>query len=133
MQDFQIKRNHIAIVVDEYGGITGLITIEDVLEQIVGNIEDEYDMPDAPTIRKHNSNIFSIKSSTSLEAFNDYFNTSLNNEEIDTIGGLVIKSFGYLPKRGESIQIEHLNFKVLKADDRRIHWLQVITSTSNIC
>ena len=127
LQDFQGKCNHMAIVVDEYGGVTGLITIEDVLEQIVGNIKDEHDTTDSPLIKKHANHIYSIKGLTPLEEFNVFFNAELNNDEIETIGGLVIKNFGHLPRRGESIQIGDFNFKILKADNRRIHWLQVIT------
>jgi magnesium and cobalt transporter len=126
LQDFQIKRNHMAIVVDEYGGITGLITIEDVLEQIVGNIEDEHDTPENPTIRKHGNHIYSVKALTTIEEFNTFFNVNLETEDVETIGGLIMKNLGHLPKRGESIQIDNFNFKILKADNRRIHLLQVI-------
>ena len=126
LQDFQGKRNHMAIVADEYGGVTGLITIEDVLEQIVGNIEDEHDSPDSPLIRKHGNQIYSVKALTDIEEFNTFFNTKLASDEVDTIGGLVMKNFGHLPKRGESTKINNLTFKILKADNRRIHWLQLI-------
>lgn len=125
LQDFQGKRNHIAIVADEYGGVTGLITIEDVLEQIVGNIEDEHDSPDSPLIRKHSNQIYSVKALTDIDEFNTFFNTKLASDELDTIGGLVMQNFGYLPKRGEVTKINNLIFKILKADNRRIHWLQL--------
>ena len=132
LQDFQGKYHHMAIVVDEYGGITGLITIEDVLEQIVGNIEDEHDTPESSIIKKHGNHIYSVKAATTLTEFNTFFSTNLANKEVETIGGLVIKKFGYLPKRGESMQIENCNFKVLKADNRRIHWLQLIIQSNSI-
>ncbi len=131
LQDFQGKRNHMAIVVDEYGSIIGLITIEDVLEQIVGNIEDEHDAPDSLLIRKHSNHIYSVKALTTIDEFNDFFNIKLENNEVETIGGLVMKNFAHLPKRGESIQIDNLIFKVLKADNRRIHWLQVISDKNS--
>lgn len=126
LQDFQGKRNHMAIVVDEYGGITGLITIEDVLEQIVGNIEDEHDTPESPTIRKHGKNIYTVKALTTIEEFNSFFQVNLEEHEVETIGGLVMKKFGYLPKRSETIQINNFKIKILKADNRRIQLLQVI-------
>jgi magnesium and cobalt transporter len=115
-----------AIVVDEYGCITGLITIEDVLEQIVGNIEDEHDTPENPSIRKHGNHIYSVKALTTIGEFNTFFNANLVAEEVETIGGLIMKNLGHLPERGESIQIDNFNFKVLKGDNRRIYLLQVI-------
>jgi magnesium and cobalt transporter len=131
LQDFQGKYHHMAIVVDEYGGVTGLITIEDVLEQIVGNIEDEHDTPDSPLIKKHGNHIYSVKALTTIEEFNTFFSVTFQDDGVETIGGLVIKKFGHLPKRGEAIQIEAFNFKILKADNRRIHWLQVITQPNS--
>ena len=126
LQDFQANRNHMAIVVDEYGGVTGLITIEDVLEQIVGNIEDEHDTPDSPFIRRHGNHIYSIKALTPIEEFNTFFNANLDVNSADTIGGLVMQHLGHLPKHGEAIELHNFTFKVLKADTRRIHWLQII-------
>lgn len=126
LQDFQGNRNHMAIVVDEYGGVTGLITIEDVLEQIVGNIEDEHDTPDSPFIRRHSNHTYSIKALTPIEDFNAYFKTHLSNHDADTIGGLIMQHLGHLPKLGEIVKIDDFTFKVLKTDARRIHWLQVI-------
>lgn len=126
LQDFRTKRNHMAVVVDEYGGITGLITIEDVIEQIVGDIADEHDAIDAPTIQKKVDNTFSIKALTTLEEFNEYFETNIESNEVETIGGFLMKKFGHLPKNGESIIIGEFVFKVVKADSRRIHLLEVI-------
>jgi len=126
LQEFRLNRNHMAVVVDEYGGVTGLITIEDVLEQIVGDIEDEYDTDDAQYIRKYNENSFAVRALTPIEDFNEYFATkALEDKEADTIGGLVLREFGHLPKRGESIEISKFRFKVLRADNRRIYLLQV--------
>lgn len=125
LQEFRKNRNHMAVVVDEYGGVTGLITIEDVLEQIVGDIEDEYDTDEDQFIKKFNDNSFAVKALTPIEEFNEYFDIKLDEKEVDTIGGLVLREFGHLPKRGESIEIQYYRFKVLRADNRRIHLLQV--------
>lgn len=126
LQEFRINRNHMAIVVDEYGGVAGLITIEDILEQIVGDIEDEYDVSDENYIKKHNETQYIVKALTPIEEFNDYFFADFSDEEFDTIGGLVMQAFGHLPKRGESVVIDNFRFKVLHADNRRIHLLKVI-------
>lgn len=125
LQEFRTSRNHMAVVVDEYGGITGLVTIEDVLEQIVGNIEDEYDTDDDKLIRKYENNSFLVRALTPVETFNDQFNTEFDDNTIDTIGGLVMRAFGYLPKKGEVTVIAGYEFKVLRADRRRIYLLQV--------
>jgi magnesium and cobalt transporter len=125
LQEFRKNRNHMAVVVDEYGGITGLITIEDVLEQIVGDIEDEYDTDEDQFIKKYSENSFAVKALTPIDEFNEYFDMKLDEKEVDTIGGLVLREFGHLPKRGESIDIADYRFKVLRADNRRIHLLQV--------
>jgi magnesium and cobalt transporter len=125
LQEFRATRNHMAIVVDEYGGITGLITIEDVLEQIVGNIEDEYDdIENEDNIKPVNDDLHTVKGLTTIEEFNDYFNTELEDKEVETIGGLVTRRFGYLPKRGETVTLGNYHFKVLRADTRRIYLLQ---------
>lgn len=126
LQEFRRNRNHMAIVVDEYGGITGLVTIEDVLEQIVGDIEDEYDTDDDQLIKKYSENTYTVKALTPIEEFNEFFHTELDDKEVDTIGGLLAREFGRLPKRGESIEIDEHRFKVLRADNRRVHLLQVI-------
>lgn len=126
LQEFRHNRNHMAIVVDEYGGVTGLITIEDVLEQIVGDIEDEYDTDDDQLIKQYNDDAYAVKALTPVEDFNKYFNTQLNGKDVDTIGGLITREFGHLPKRGESVEIQGFRFKILRGDKRRIHLLQVI-------
>ena len=125
LQEFRLNRNHMAVVVDEYGGVTGLITIEDVLEQIVGDIEDEYDTDEAQYIRKYSERSFAVRALTPIEDFNEYFSTDFQDKEADTIGGLVLREFGHLPKRGESIEISKFRFKVLRADSRRIYLMQV--------
>ncbi|GAB4391735.1 MAG: HlyC/CorC family transporter [Gammaproteobacteria bacterium] len=125
LQEFRDNRNHMAIVVNEYGGVAGLVTIEDVLEQIVGEIADESDNEEATYIKQHSVNKYIIKALTPIEDFNEYFETTFNTSEYDTIAGLVAHEFGYLPKRGEQVQIENFIFKVLHADNRRIHLLQV--------
>lgn len=124
LNEFRQSRNHLAIIVDEYGGVSGLVSIEDVLEQIVGEIEDEYDTQDDVYIRKHKDNNYSVKAITPIEEFNDYFDTELDTNEFDTVGGLILKAFGRLPKRGESITIENIPFKVLRASNRRVKLLQ---------
>lgn len=130
LKEFRRNRNHLAIVVDEYGGIVGLVTIEDVLEQIVGEIEDEHDITENASIRKHKNNNYSVKAFTPIEEFNKYFQSSLNEEEFDTIGGLVMQAFGHLPKRGESIIIENMEFTILRANNRRVLLLRVIPNPS---
>lgn len=124
LNEFRKNRNHIAIVVDEYGGVSGLVSIEDVLEQIVGDIEDEHDIDKDIYIRKHKENAYSVKAITPIEEFNQFFGTELKDDEYDTIGGLVVQGFGHLPKRGETITIEGITFKVLRANNRRIQVLQ---------
>ena len=114
-----------AIVVDEYGGVAGMVTIEDVLEQIVGEIEDEHDVEEEDTIRKHSEVHYTVKALIPIEDFNEYFQLSLADEEFDTIGGLVVHQIGHLPKRGERVVIGNLLFKILRADSRRVHMLQL--------
>jgi hemolysin (HlyC) family protein len=132
LKEFRLKRNHMALVVDEYGGISGMVTIEDVLEQIVGDIEDEFDVDEDAYIKKHSETKYSIKALTPIEDFNEYFNASLKNDEVDTIGGLIMKGFGHMPKRGESLDIGRYHFEVLKADRRRIHLLQTTLHTEQL-
>lgn len=124
LNEFRKNRNHIAIVVDEYGGVSGLVSIEDVLEQIVGDIEDEHDVDKGIYIRKHKENAYSVKAITPIEEFNQFFGTQLKDDEYDTVGGLVLQGFGHLPKRGEKVTIEGIAFKVLRANNRRIQVLQ---------
>ena len=126
LKEFRKNRNHIAIVVDEYGGVAGLVTIEDVLEQIVGDIEDEYDFDEAEdNIIQDRTGQYRVKATTEIEDFNEKFGTDFSDEEFDTIGGLVLKRFGRVPKRGEQVAMEGLTFKVLRADSRRVHLLEV--------
>jgi magnesium and cobalt transporter len=126
LKEFRKNRNHIAIVVDEYGGVAGLITIEDVLEQIVGDIEDEYDFDEAEdNIVQEKRGVYRVKALTEITDFNAAFGTAFSDEEFDTIGGLVLNRFGRVPKRGEQLAIGPLSFRVLRADSRRIYLLQV--------
>lgn len=126
LKEFRATRNHMAIVVDEYGGVSGLITIEDVLEQIVGEIEDEHDEDeDEGNIKALDDNGYLVKALTPIDDFNDYFDADFSDEEFDTIGGIVTQRFGRLPQKGESVCIDHFTFTVLSADNRRIRMLQV--------
>lgn len=126
LKEFQSKRYHMAVVVDEYGGVSGLVTIEDVLEEIVGEIEDETDDElHKKDIRKISSLRYSINALTPIDSFNDYFQVELPDEEHDTIGGIVAQAFGHMPEVGESITIEDFEFKVTAADRRRIQQVQV--------
>lgn len=127
LQDFRSTRNHMAIVVDEYGQVSGVVTIEDVLEQIVGEIEDEYDVNDDSAVKQLEPHSFHVKATATIEDFNEHFATTFSDEEFDTIGGLVLKAFGHLPERGESVQIDGLEFEVLNADSRRLRLLRVNT------
>ena len=127
LREFRASRNHMAIVVDEYGGVAGLVTIEDVLEQIVGEIEDEYDFDaEDAMIMQRGADEYVAKALTPVEDFNAYFKARFSNEEFDTIGGLVMTAMGHLPKRGERIEIEGFEFEVLRADSRRVHLLKVV-------
>jgi magnesium and cobalt transporter len=126
LRDFRANRNHMAIVVDEYGSVAGLITIEDVLEQIVGDIEDEYDIDEtADNIVAEKGDRFRVKALTEIAAFNDAFGTTFPDQEFDTIGGLITDQFGRVPRRGDRIEIDGLRFDVLRADARQVHLLQV--------
>ncbi len=125
LTEFRTSRNHMAIVVDEYGGVSGLVTIEDVLEQIVGDITDEHDIDEDAYIYKHSESRYSVKALTPIEDFNEYFASDYSNEEFDTIGGLVLSRFGHLPKRGEMVTIDRFRFEVLRADNRRIYLLRM--------
>lgn len=125
LKEFRVNRNHMAIVVNEYGGVAGLVTIEDVLEQIVGEIEDEHDFEDDHLIKPFNTDEFIVKALTPVEDFNEHFNANFSDEEFDTIGGLVVQHFGHLPKREESIHIGSFKFEVLNADNRTIRLLKV--------
>ena len=126
LREFRANRNHIAIVVDEYGGVSGLVTIEDVLEQIVGDIEDEYDFDESEdNIIPEAGGRWRVKAQTEIADFNTHFATRFEDDEFDTVGGLVLRAFGRLPKRGETAVLEGLRFRVLRADSRRLYTLQV--------
>ena len=126
LAEFRSSRNHMAIVVDEYGGVGGLVTIEDVLEQIVGDIEDEHDIDDdVGMVIERDEGDFIVKALYDLEDFDARFGTHFDRTEVDTIGGLVVNRFGYVPKRGEKIEFDGLEIEVLHADSRRLHILRV--------
>ncbi|NNM00668.1 MAG: CBS domain-containing protein [Gammaproteobacteria bacterium] len=125
LREFRSNRNHLAIVVDEYGEVSGLVSIEDVLEQIVGEIGDETDVDDEEMIRRHREDRYTVRARTPVTEFNEYFDARLPEDEYDTVGGLVLQAFGALPGRGEQVHIGGYRFKVLRADPRRIHLLRV--------
>jgi magnesium and cobalt transporter len=127
LKEFRRNRNHMAIVVDEYGGVSGLCTIEDVIEQIVGEIDDEFDVEDDQNIRREAEAQFTVRGVTRIEEFNEYFGARLpEGEGVDTIAGLLLKQLGRLPRRGESASIDGFEFRVLRADRRRIDTLRVV-------
>ena len=133
LKDFRTNRNHIAIVVDEYGGVAGLVTIEDVLEQIVGEIEDEHDFDEAEdNIVQDPGGQYRVKASTEIMDFNEKLGAELSDEDYDTIGGLVLHTFGRLPKRGEAVSVGDFKFTVLRADSRRLYTLMVERSIAEI-
>jgi magnesium and cobalt transporter len=125
LKEFRGSRNHMAIVVDEYGGVSGLVTIEDVVEQIVGEIADEYDESESAKIQKQDERRFLVNGLTPVVDFNAYFNADFPVDEFDTVGGLVVHRFGHMPRRGESVRIGRFGFNVQRADTRRVHQLQV--------
>ena len=126
LKEFRSNRNHIAIVVDEYGGVAGMITIEDVLEQIVGDIEDEYDFDETEdNIIRDTQGKYRVKALTEITDFNEVLGTEFSDEEFSTIGGLVVSQFGHLPKRGETVTFNNLKFTALRADSRRLHSLLI--------
>ncbi len=126
LKEFRKNRHHMAIVVDEYGGVAGLVTIEDVIEQIVGDIADEYDVEEDQPIRRDGERQFTVRALTRIAEFNEYFGTHFSDEEFDTIGGLVAHAFGRVPRRGDSVRLEEIEFRVLRADRRRIDLLKVL-------
>lgn len=130
MDDFRSSHNHMAIVFDEYGAVSGLVTIEDVLEEIVGEIEDEFDVEDGNDIKKLSNNDYIVKAQTLIEDFNEELHTNLDDNDVDTIGGLVGHLLGHIPQRGESITIDNLTFKVLHADSRKVHLLRLLINTN---
>ena len=125
LQEFRQTRNHMAVVIDEYGHVSGVVTIEDVLEQIVGEIEDEYDVDDDSFIKELDAGCYTVKAVTTVEDFNEYFQADFDQDASDTIGGVVLRKFGRLPKRGEKVSVDRFDFQVLHADSRRIRLLQL--------
>ncbi|MDG9977640.1 HlyC/CorC family transporter [Pseudomonas oleovorans] len=125
LREFRANHNHMAVVIDEYGGVAGLVTIEDVLEQIVGDIEDEHDVEEDGYIKPLPSGDFLIKALTPIDSFNETFDSEFSDDEYDTVGGLVMSAFGHLPKRNEVTEIGEFRFRVLNADSRRIHLLRL--------
>jgi magnesium and cobalt transporter len=125
LKEFRGSRNHMAIVVDEYGGVAGLVTIEDVVEQIVGDIADEYDESETAKIQKQDERRFLVHGLTPVADFNEYFSADFPTDGFDTVGGLVVHRFGHMPRRGESVRIGRFGFNVQRADTRRVHQLQV--------
>lgn len=125
LREFRENRNHMAIVIDEYGGVAGLVTIEDVLEEIVGDIEDETDTEDDQFIRKIGDDDYFIKALTPIEDFNEYFGSKFSDDDFDTIGGLVIQALGHMPARNETATIDKFEFLVINADQRKIHSLRM--------
>lgn len=129
LQEFREQRYHMAIIVDEYGGVSGLLTIEDVLEEIVGEIEDETDEHEAAQIIEIADNCYSVEAITTIDDFNEFFDVGFPDDEFDTVGGLVVSAFGHLPNIGENTKISHFDFKVLNCDNRKITLLEVSRDT----
>lgn len=130
LREFRTSRNHLAIVLDEYGSIDGLVSIEDVIEQIVGEIDDEHDLGDEEYIRQHRGNRYTVKAHTPIEEFNEFFACKFSDDTYDTIGGLVTEAFGHVPERAESTSFGGFEFKVLRCDPRRIHVLRVVRTSA---
>jgi magnesium and cobalt transporter len=129
LQEFRSTRNHMAVVVDEYGQVSGVVTIEDVLEQIVGDIEDEHDVDEDNLVTQIEPSIFHVKALMPIDDFNERFATQFSDEEFDTIGGIVLQAFGHMPQRGEELEIADISFEVLNADSRRVRLLRVKTTS----
>ena len=127
LKEFRTNRNHMAIVIDEFGGVAGLVTIEDVLEQIVGDIEDEHDVDEDSFIKpvEGSENTYIVKALTPIDEFNEHFHSTFSEEEFDTIGGIVMQEFGHMPKRNEHVEVAGFRFDVLNSDGRRIRLLRV--------
>ncbi|MEY2696693.1 MAG: hypothetical protein RL333_831 [Pseudomonadota bacterium] len=126
LMEFRATRSHMAIVVDEYGAAAGLVTIEDVLEQIVGDIEDEYDFGEEEFIFRKTETEFTLKALTPIDDFNEYFEAELTDDEFDTIGGLIVHELGHVPKRGEKLDLGRYRFTVIRADSRRVELLKLV-------
>jgi len=125
LAEFRASRNHMAIVVDEYGGVSGLVTIEDVLEQIVGDIDDEHDTDLGSNIFKHDEDLYVLRALTSIDEFNEYFSAGLPSDSFETLAGMIMNELGHMPRRLEEVAIGDFHFKVLRADNRRIYMLQL--------
>ena len=125
LKDFRTSLNHMAVVIDEYSGVAGLVTIEDVLEQIVGEIDDEHDAADAINIHRHGFNRYTLKGVTPITEFNAFFSTQFSNEQFDTVAGLILNELGHMPERGEEVIIDNFQFKIISSSSRRINNLQV--------
>ncbi|MGM0633362.1 MAG: HlyC/CorC family transporter, partial [Pseudomonadota bacterium] len=132
LREFRENRNHMAIVIDEYGSVCGVVTIEDVLEQIVGEIEDEYDVDDDSYIKKFDEQHFIVKALTPVDEFNEYFDSSFNEDDADTMGGLVLKELGHIPERDEVVTLGAYKFTILNADSRQIRLLKVTRSPDRL-
>ena len=132
LKEFRASHNHMAIVVDEYGGVAGLLTIEDVLEEIVGEIEDEHDIAEDDCIKKQSDSRYTVKALTPIYEFNEYFKAELDEEAFDTIGGLIMHNLGHLPKRDETVTIDQYRFRVLHSDKRRIILLEMTLDLPSI-
>jgi magnesium and cobalt transporter len=128
LREFRASRNHMAIVVDEYGGVAGLVTLEDVIEQIIGDIDDEYDIEEDQPIKRESERQFIVLALTRLEEFNQYFGTKFEDDSFDTVGGLVMHELGRLPRKGDTFKVRDLEFRVLRADRRRVEAVRVTTS-----
>lgn len=131
LKDFRESRNHMAIVIDEYSGVAGLVTIEDVLEEIVGEIDDEHDAADITNIHRSGLRLFSVRGLTPLDEFNQYFDCKFEHDKLETIGGIVTQELGHLPDRGEEVTIGNFHFKVISANSRRINTMQVRVGAQN--
>lgn len=125
LKEFRTNRNHMAIVVDEYGGVCGMVTIEDVIEQIIGEIEDEFDIDEELYIKAVSQGHYTVKAITPIDEFNEYFQTVWSDEDFDTVGGLIMQKLGHMPKRGESLTLDGYRFEILSADQRRIGLLRM--------
>jgi magnesium and cobalt efflux protein len=132
LKEFRSERFHMALVVDEFGAMSGLVTIEDILEQIVGDIEDEFDEEEVEPICQLSRHTYAVSALTDIEKFNAFFATEFTDEEVDTFGGLVMQAFGHLPQRGEQIELEQMNVKVTSADNRRLIQLRVTVSDEQL-
>jgi magnesium and cobalt transporter len=132
LKELRVNRNHMAVAVDEYGGVAGLVTIEDVIEQIVGEIDDEYDVEDEQDIRRETERQYSVRGATRIGDFNEFFSSAFPDEEFDTVAGLVTQHFGRLPRRGESAMLEGFEFRVMRADRRRVETLRVTVPLGGI-